>query len=89
MTSPLLLFAVALMVVNDHVLKWVALLPRTVAGKRSDFAFLFFVPVAVAYGLRVKMRAGLVFSYALVGGLFAGINLSALMTYHRDGLTRF
>jgi hypothetical protein len=35
------------------------------------------------------MRAGLVFSYALVGGLFAGINLSALMTYHRDGLTRF
>ncbi|MDJ0721851.1 MAG: hypothetical protein QNJ04_09480 [Desulfobacterales bacterium] len=77
LTSPLLLCAVALMVVNDHVLKWVDLLPRTITGKLSDFAFLFFVPVVVAFGFRVKTRAGLVLSYALVGGLFAGINLSA------------
>ncbi len=80
LVSPAFLLAVALMLVNDHFLKWVDLLPRSITGKLSDFAFLFFIPIVVAYVFRVKARAGLILSYATVGVLFAGINLSPLVS---------
>lgn len=75
--SPWLILAVILMAANDHVLKGAGLLPHTITGKLSDFAFLFFVPVVTAYLFRVKTFRGLIVSYVMAGGLFSAINLSA------------
>ena len=75
--SPLFIFSVSLMLVNDHMLKGAGILPQNITGKLSDFAFLFFVPVVVAYLLRVKTMTGLSISYLAAGVLFAAINLNA------------
>ncbi len=75
--SPLFLFSVSLLVVNDHILKGAGILPQIITGKLSDFAFLFFVPVIVAYLFRVKTMIGLSISYLAVGVFFSAINISA------------
>ncbi len=74
--SPLFLFSVGLMIVNDHALKGSGLVPPAITGKLSDFAFLFLAPVFVSYLFRVKTMKGLGGSYALVSVLFAAINIS-------------
>jgi hypothetical protein len=45
LARPLPLFAVALVALNDHVLKGSGLLPPALTGKISDFAGLFFFPL--------------------------------------------
>ncbi len=75
--SPLFILSVGLMLVNDHILKGAGILPQNITGKLSDFAFLFFVPVVVAYLFRVKTMVGLSIRYSVVGVLFAAINISA------------
>jgi hypothetical protein len=48
------LASVAVMLLNDHVLKHARLLPPLITGKLSDFAFLFFAPIVLAFVLRAR-----------------------------------
>ena len=73
-------FALALLIVNDHVLKGSGWLPGAVTGKLSDLAGLVVAPVLVAVlavlaGIRGP-RARLV-CFAAVAVPFAGIKLSS------------
>jgi hypothetical protein len=72
--SPAFLGAVALMVVNDHVLKPAGILPGLVTGKLSDVAFLFFAPIALAFLLRADTRRRLFVAYLLPALLFIAVN---------------
>ena len=45
LVQPLTLASVALLLLNDHILKW--LIPSWLTGKLSDFAGLFFFPYLV------------------------------------------
>lgn len=47
-TRPLPVLAMALVALNDHVLKGAGLLPTVLTGKLSDFAGLYFAPLLVA-----------------------------------------
>lgn len=69
--------SIALMVANDHLLKWSGLLPGVVTGKLSDFAFLFFAPIVLAALTRARSVAALLGCYAAPAGLFVAINVSA------------
>lgn len=48
LVHPLPLAAVAVLAVNDHLLKGASILPTWITGKLSDFAGLFFFPVLLA-----------------------------------------
>lgn len=72
---PVWLGALALLVVNDHILKD-SVLAGVVTGKLSDVAGLFFVPVLVAAILNIKTKRGLYGCAVLVGTIFSAINLS-------------
>jgi len=76
MVSPLFVVAVVVMIANDHLLKGAGVLPAGITGKLSDFAFLFFVPIVVAFVFRVRSGGALAAIYVSIGVLFAGINLS-------------
>ena len=76
LTSPLFIITVLIMVINDHMLKGAGILPPWITGKLSDLAFLFFVPVVIAFVCRVRTRGGLIAAYAVIAILFAAINLS-------------
>lgn len=69
-------FALALLAVNDHVLKGAGVLPGALTGKLSDFAGMIVAPVLLAVLLRVRSRRGLLLCHAAVGAVFAGINVS-------------
>ncbi len=76
---PLPLAALALLVVNDHVLKGAGLLPGWVTGKLSDVAGLFFFPVLLAYlGGRVfaQRRRVAQISVLCTGVVFAALKVS-------------
>jgi hypothetical protein len=53
---PLPLAAIALTAVNDHLLKGAGVLPGWLTGKLSDFAGLFFFPIAVVAAWRAVTR---------------------------------
>ena len=57
LAHPLPLGCVALLVINDHVLKGRSIVPAVVTGKLSDFAGLFFFPVLLVTVARAsKLR---------------------------------
>ena len=68
--------SIALMLANDHFLKWSGLLPGLVTGKLSDFAFLFFAPIVLAALTRARTLPALLGCYAAPTGLFVAINVS-------------
>lgn len=70
------LIALALLALNDHVLKGAGVLPGALTGKLSDFAGMIVAPVLLAVLLRVRSRRGLLLCHAAVGAVFAGINVS-------------
>lgn len=78
LAHPLPLGCVALLVINDHVLKGRSLVPAVVTGKLSDLAGLFFFPVllvTVARASRIKWVTP--FSAAVVTMLaFTALKLS-------------
>ncbi|MCP4376377.1 MAG: hypothetical protein GY794_09410 [bacterium] len=76
MISPLFIAAVIVMAANDHLLKGTGVIPASVTGKLSDFAFLFFVPIVIAFVFRVRSYGPLVVIYVTIGILFSAINLS-------------
>ena len=78
LVRPCVLLAIALLVVNDHVLKSAA--PGVVTGKLSDFAGLAFFPLLLAaaaemLGVRRGMRT-IVIATIATGVVFASIKLS-------------
>jgi hypothetical protein len=76
MISPLFVAAVLVMAVNDHLLKGAGIIPASITGKLSDFAFLFFVPIVVAFVFRVRSHGPLVVIYVSIAILFSAVNLS-------------
>jgi hypothetical protein len=76
MISPLVVAAVIVMAANDHLLKGAGILPASITGKLSDFAFLFFLPIVVAFIFRARSNRSLLVIYVSIGVLFSAINLS-------------
>lgn len=74
--TPLWLGSLALLMLNDHVLKGAGVLPGWATGKLSDFAGLIVAPVLFATVLRVHGRRAMALCYAAVGLVFAAIQLS-------------
>ncbi|MCX4247902.1 hypothetical protein [Paraliomyxa miuraensis] len=74
---PLWLGSLAVLVLNDHVLKGASLLPSVVTGKLSDVAGLVVAPVLLAALCRVRSMRGLWLAHAAVGVVFSAIQLSA------------
>jgi hypothetical protein len=79
LVKPCVLLAIALLVLNDHVLKSAA--PGAVTGKLSDVAGLVFFPLLLAaaaetFGVRHGMRT-VVAATVATGVAFAAIKLSA------------
>ncbi len=73
--SPAWIFALGILIVNDHILK--AALGNVFTGKLSDFAGLFLAPVLLAFIVGVKTKRGLQLSGLAVGIVFAAINTSS------------
>lgn len=74
--SPVWLGALALLALNDHLLKGAGLLPGDVTGKLSDFAGMLVAPALMAALCMVRTRRGLLLCHAAVGVVFASIQLS-------------
>lgn len=73
---PLPLSAVAVLVVNDHVLKHATWAPGALTGKLSDFAGLFFFPVLlVELARRLGLRARPVACAFATAVVFAAIKI--------------
>lgn len=85
--APLPLAAVALLAVNDHVLK--AAFRNTVTGKLSDVAGCFFLPLYVSALLsvlpRLELRARLYAGAAVTVALFVAVSVSRAAA---DGVCR-
>ncbi|WP_437799194.1 hypothetical protein [Sorangium sp. So ce693] len=74
---PLFLGALALLVVNDHLLKGAGLLPGALTGKLSDLAGLVVAPVLAAALVGARTSRGRALAFAAVAAPFAAIKLSA------------
>src|SRR5690606_7689329 len=74
--SPVWLGALALLAVNDHLLKGAAIVPGGLAGKLSDVAGMLVAPTLLAALLGLTTRRGLFHCHIAVGLVFAAINLS-------------
>ncbi|MGE5603414.1 MAG: hypothetical protein ACM30E_10200 [Nitrososphaerales archaeon] len=56
LVHPLILLSLALLLINDHILR--RMWPSAVTGKLGDFAWLFFIPLAVIAVLALLAPAG-------------------------------
>jgi hypothetical protein len=74
--SPAWLLALAVLLVNDHWLKYADLAPGAVTGKLSDLAGMLVAPVLLAVLLRVRRTGALLACHAAVGLVFTAIKLS-------------
>jgi hypothetical protein len=72
---PLFAGALAVLVLNDHVLKHVDLLPHAITGKLSDFAGLLVAPAVLAWQIGARDRSRWIIAHALVGAVFAALEL--------------
>ncbi|AKT43510.1 uncharacterized protein CMC5_077420 [Chondromyces crocatus] len=84
---PLWLLSLALLVVNDHILKGSGLLPGWFTGKLSDFAGLIVAPALLAAMLRLSSTRALVAAHVATGVVFAAINLSVPIAAAVEALT--
>ncbi|MDC3960055.1 hypothetical protein [Polyangium jinanense] len=73
---PLWLGSLAVLALNDHVLKGAGILPGAITGKLSDFAGLVVAPVLLAALLRLGSRRSLFLAHLATGAVFAAIKLS-------------
>lgn len=73
---PLLLGALALLLINDHLLKGSGLLPGAVTGKLSDVAGLLVAPAVLAWVMRARSERAWLLAHAAVGLGFAALQLS-------------
>jgi hypothetical protein len=75
--TPGWLAALAVLALNDHVLKGAGLLPGVVTGKLSDFAGLLVAPALLATLAGVRSPRAWAACHVAVGLVFAAIQLSA------------
>ncbi len=78
LAGPPTLAAILLLVLNDHLLKGAGILPGVLTGKLSDFAFLFFGPIVVAYVMRACSRWAVAVAFAIPTAVFVAINVSTI-----------
>ena len=83
---PVFLASLALLIVNDHVLKGAGLLPGWLTGKLSDFAGLVVAPIVVATLIGARSRAGRALALALPSALLVALKLSPAIARAYDGL---
>jgi hypothetical protein len=81
--------ALALLLLNDHILKGAHVLPGVLTGKLSDFAGLIVAPVVLAALLRVRGRTGRMMVLAGVAAVFGGVKLSRPMADALERLTTY
>ena len=74
--TPAWLASLAVLGVNDHLLKGAALLPGTVTGKLSDLAGMVVAPALLAALLGLRSRRGLLLAHLAIAAVFAAIKLS-------------
>ena len=79
--------ALALLVVNDHLLKGSGLLPAAFTGKLSDVAGLIVAPVVLSAIVVARSRLAVAGCFATVGGLFVAINTSSAAARWCEQLT--
>ncbi len=72
---PLFWAALALLVLNDHVLKGAGVLPGWLTGKLSDFAGLLVAPVLLSAMLRARTERVRAAAFVLVAGWFTAVKL--------------
>ncbi|HSN98265.1 MAG TPA: hypothetical protein VLS89_08200, partial [Candidatus Nanopelagicales bacterium] len=72
---PVWLTALAVLLVNDHLLKGAGVLPGWLTGKVSDYAGLIVAPALLAALLGVSSRRGLFAAHAATGAVFGAINV--------------
>ncbi|UQA57685.1 hypothetical protein [Polyangium aurulentum] len=72
---PLWLGALALLAINDHLLKGSGHLPGWLTGKLSDFAGLVVAPALLATLLRLSSRKALLAAHVATGAVFAAIKI--------------
>ncbi|MCX4241464.1 hypothetical protein [Paraliomyxa miuraensis] len=85
---PAWLGSLAVLALNDHVLKGAGLLPPVITGKLSDFAGLIVAPVLLAVLLRVRGFGPWVACHVAVGAVFCAIQLSATCAAGLAALTK-
>jgi len=69
-------FALALLLVNDHLLKGAGIVPGWLTGKLSDFAFLVVLPILAATLLPVRLPGRRLVAFAVVVGIFVAAKVS-------------
>lgn len=74
--TPTWIFALVLLVANDHWLKGSGLLPGAMTGKLSDFVGMLVAPTLLAALLFVRTRGALLACHVAVALVFSGIQLS-------------
>lgn len=74
--TPTWLVALAVLGVNDHLLKGAGLLPGAVTGKLSDLAGMVVAPALLAALLGLRSRRGLLLAHLAIAAVFAAIKLS-------------
>lgn len=74
--TPTWLAALAVLGVNDHLLKGAGLLPGALTGKLSDVAGMLVAPALLAALLGLRSRRGLLMAHLAVAAVFAAIKLS-------------
>ncbi len=83
LARPIVLVALATLVLNDHVLK--ATMPGMLTGKLSDFAGMIFFPLLLASGFEhVGIRHGrrtIIVATIATGAVFASIKLSCFAAH--------
>ncbi len=74
--TPTWLLALALLGVNDHLLKGAGVLPGALTGKLSDLAGMIVAPALLAALLGLRSRRGLLACHVAIGTVFAAIKVS-------------
>ncbi len=76
LAHPVWLTSLALLLVNDHLLKGSGLLPGWLTGKASDFAGMLVAPVLLGVLVRGRTRLSLLLVHVVVGVGFTAFELS-------------
>lgn len=85
---PVWLGALALLIVNDHVLKGSGHLPSLITGKLSDFAGLLVAPALLCALLTLRSPRAWIWAHIATGAVFSAINLFPWAAHAIEALTR-
>lgn len=83
---PAWLLGLAVLILNDHVLKGAELLPAALTGKLSDVAGLLIAPLLLAAVVRARSRLSVGAAHVAVGAVFAALQLSPAFAGAWSGL---